>query len=270
MPEYKMLPIELLDEPELASRALLDQKALEELAESVKTKGVLEPLLVLAKDGRFEIMAGHRRYKAAQLAYLKEVPCLVHAAGEIDPEMVMLEENLCREDVTAAEQGWWILQLVEKKGYTMDQLVQRFRRSEDWINERVRLVQTDGVLARAVAERQISMSIAKELLRVTDEKARHYFLSQSITHGANTRTVNFWVDQWKRDQERQTALGPAGEPQRSTPALEAPASLPHCVFCGLRDAPENLIQVMAHFYHWRDHKRMLRDNGVEVFDTPRE
>ncbi len=270
MPLYQVLPIERLDEPELVSRAVLDVTALEELAESVKTKGILEPLLVLEKDGRYEIMAGHRRYKAAQMAYLQTVPCLVHKPGEIDPEMVMLEENLCREDVTAAEQGWWILQLVERKGYTMDQLRARFRRSEDWINERVRLVQTDAVVARAVAEREITMSVAKELLRVTEEKARHYFLQQSITHGANTRTVNFWVDNWKRDQERQTSLT-AGPSCSSGPLVTAaPDNTPHCIFCGLRDAPQNMVQILVHFYHWNPVKKFLRDSGMELFEAPKE
>ncbi len=270
MPLYQVLPIERLVEPEIVSRALMDQQALEELAESVKTKGILEPLLVLEKDGRFEIMAGHRRYKAAQMAYLKTVPCLIHKAGEIDPEMVMLEENLCREDVTAAEQGWWILQLVEKKGYTMDQLRTRFRRSEDWINERVRLVQTDVVVARAVAEREIGMSVAKELLRVTEEKSRHYFLQQAITHGANTRTVNFWVDNWKRDQERQTSLGLSTAAGNQPPAAPAPDNTPHCILCGMRDAPQNLVQVLVHFYHWNPVKKFLRDSGVDLFEAPKE
>ncbi len=270
MPTFEFIRLDLLDEPELVSRALFDVTALEELADSVKTKGILEPLLVLEKDGRFEIMAGHRRYKAAQMAYLQTVPCLVHKPGEIDPEMVMLEENLCREDVTAAEQGWWILQLVEKKGYTMDQLRTRFRRSEDWINERVRLVQTDAVVARAVAEREIGMSIAKELLRVTEEKSRHYFLQQAITHGANAKTVNFWVDQWKRDQERQTSLGATVNQGTPTTPLAAPDNTPHCILCGMRDAPQNLVQVLVHFYHWNPVKKFLRDSGVELFEAPKE
>src|SRR5260370_30017005 len=131
------IPIELLDEPELASRVIIDTARLEELAESVKLKGVLEPLLVkevaasaATREGgeagsavaaagtppaRFRVMAGHRRLLAARLAFLKTVPCLVYPADYEDDLMVTLEENMHREDVTAAEQGYWILTLVEQR-----------------------------------------------------------------------------------------------------------------------------------------------------------
>ncbi len=270
MPKYEMVPLDLVDVPELPSRALLDQTALDELAEDIKLKGVKVPVHLIVESGRYRVAAGHRRTLASRLAYRTDIPALVYEPGEEDGDDLMLTENMFREEVTAAEQGWWILQLVEKKGCTMEQLCRLFKRSEDWVNERVRLVQTDAVVARAVAERQISMSIAKELLRVTEEKARHYFLDQAITHGANTRTVNFWVDQWKRDQERQASLGAQPESVQPAPALAAPDNTPHCILCGLRDAPQNMVQILVHFYHWNPIKKMLRDAGVEIFETPRE
>ncbi len=270
MPKYEMVPLDLVDVPELPSRALLDQPALDELAEDIKLKGVKVPVHLIVESGRYRVVAGHRRTLASRLAYRTDIPALVYEPGEEDGDDLMLTENMFREEVTAAEQGWWILQLVEKKGCTMEQLCRLFKRSEDWVNERVRLVQTDAVVARAVADRQISMSIAKELLRVTEEKSRHYFLQQTITHGANTKTVNFWVDNWKRDQERQMSLAVAGHDGSTPPAPAAPDNTPHCILCGMRDAPQNLVQVLVHFYHWNPVKKFLRDSGVELFEAPKE
>ncbi len=269
MPDYRKIPIELIDPPELPSRTVMDQAELDDLAESVKTKGVLEPILVVETNGRFNVCAGHRRYLAAKMAYLVELPCMVYKPGEIDPEMATLEENLCREEVTAAEQGWWILELVERRSYSMPDLCRKFRRSEHWINERVELVRADARIAEAVAKREISFSVARELVHCKDEKHRHYLLGQAITHGLNVRTVKFMVDQHDRDQR--AGLGVQAQPAGTSPAVPAPEMLsPHCVFCGLRDAAQNMVQVMVHFYHWTPIKKFLRDQGIEIHEAPKE
>src|SRR5260370_29210241 len=122
--ELREIPIELIDEPLFQSRVVMDPVQLEELAESVKLKGVLEPLLVIElpatsdagpgdgepQPGRlnstspphYRVMAGHRRLLSGRMAHLKTLPCMVHAADYQDEDMVMLEDNMHREDVTAA------------------------------------------------------------------------------------------------------------------------------------------------------------------------
>jgi ParB family chromosome partitioning protein len=289
---FQHILLDLLDEPELASRVIIDTARLEELAESVKLKGVLEPLLVKevtasaatsGGDGvqpvpsgastsplRYRVMAGHRRLLAARMAFLKTVPCLVYPADYEDEDMVMLEENMHREDVTAAEQGYWILTLVEKKGYSMPKLQQIFRRSEAWINERVDLVQTSAEISAAVCERKITFAVAKQLLRVKDEKHRLYYLGEAITHEHSAATISYMVDQYKAGVERaETFARPPG------PGSEAgmPAHIetgPHCVLCGTRDASQNMVQVLAHYYHLNPIKKLLRDQGISWFEQPRE
>ena len=284
-------PLELVDEPTLASRVIMDVPALEELAESVKTKGVLEPLLVVLTPadgqvlpypekpstyevyqhdkGRVRVMAGHRRLLAARMAYLADVPCLVHAPGEKDEDMVMLEENMCRQDVTAAEQGYWILSVVEQRGYSMPQLMKIFRRSEAWINERVELVRTDAEVSAAVAERRITFAVAKQIMRVKDEEHRKFYLREAIRLDLSAASLSYMVDNYKRDQERQTTFKPAAGPGSELGAPASEPSGPHCVLCGLRDASQNMVQVLAHYYHLNPIKKLLRDAGVEWYESPR-
>jgi len=290
--ELRDLPLELVDEPELASRVLIDTARLEELAESIKLKGVLEPLLVKevvahtatpAGDGegsadaagtpsplRYRVMAGHRRLLAARMAFLKTVPCLVYPSDYDDEDMVMLEENMHREDVTAAEQGYWILTLVEKKHYSMPQLQQIFRRSAAWIDERVELVRTDAEVSAAVCERKITFAVARQLLRVKEEDHRKFYLAEAVRLELSAASMQYMVDTYKRDKERQDTFAPA-----RPPASEAgmPAGLetgPHCVLCGTRDASQNMVQVLAHYYHLNPVKKLLRDAGVEWYEQPRE
>ncbi len=284
--------VELIDEPELASRVLIDTARLEELAESIRLKGVLEPLLVKEVhmprtsghgDGeqgrasstppspiRYRVMAGHRRLLAARIAFLHTVPCLVYPADYDEEDMVMLEENMHREDVTAAEQGYWILTLVEKKKYSMPQLMQVFRRSEAWINERVDLVQTDAEISAAVCERKVSFGVAKQLLRVKEEEHRHYYLGEAVRLELSAASLQYMIDNYKRDQERGQTFASSSVTGSERAAPAGIESGPHCVLCGTRDSSQNMVQVLAHYYHLNPIKKLLRDQGIDWFEQPRE
>ena len=290
--ELREIPIELIDEPLFQSRVVMDPVQLEELAESVKLKGVLEPLLVIELtatisavkgDGepqpgrlespsppRYRVMAGHRRLLAGRMAYLKTLPCLVYESDYQDEDMVMLEENMHREDVTAAEQGYWILTLVDKKHYSMPQLMQRFRRSEAWINERVDLVQTDAEISAAVAERRISFSVAKQLLRVKEKDHRDYYLQEAVRLELSSASLSFMIDNYKRDKDRGATFAAARAAGSEVAMPAGIESGPHCVLCGTRDASQNMVQVLAHYYHLNPIKKLLRDQGIDWFEQPRE
>src|SRR5216684_1318203 len=251
--ELREIPIELLDEPELASRVIIDQARLDELAESIKLKGVLEPLLVkavgtpfpplvrldcesemdcyLRTGGRFRVMAGHRRLLACRIAFVKTAPCLLSPADYADEDMVMLEENMHREDVTAAEQGYWILTLVEKQ--------------------------------------KLTFAVARQLLRVKEEDHRKFYLAEAIRLELSASSMQFMVDNYKRDKERGDTFAGARQ-AHVDPGLPAREEFgPHCVLCGTRDATQNMVQVLAHYYHLNPIKKLLRDAGVEWYDAPK-
>jgi ParB/RepB/Spo0J family partition protein len=260
--ELKSIPIDLIDEPEVPVRALMDETALVELSEDIKLNGVIEPLIVSAHDGRYKIWAGHRRYKAAKMAWLPEVPCIVRDEAELPSDAVKLSENLCREDVSPAEIGWFVLQLVDKFQLSMPELCRRLRRSENWIQERVDLVQKDGEVAKAVAMRQINFAVAKELNKCADEAHRRYLLKLAIDHGCSARTILYQVQQW-RDQQQATVAPPPAAGQPAEPAVvTTPAT--RCALCGVADAPQNMLPLFVHYYHWEPVKKFLRDSGIEV------
>jgi ParB/RepB/Spo0J family partition protein len=283
-----MIPLAQIAEPPAPLRAAMDEKALAELAGDIRLRGILQPLVVVpipqpeslaGRDGapgddranggqspRFEIVAGHRRYLAARMACIESAPCMIHERNAEFIAAAKLAENIMREDVTAAEEGWFFLELVEQHGWTEEALCQKLGKSSDYIAERINLVRNDGEVAGAVAERKVVYSVARELLRVNDHTCalilkvpvtevsaeqtrkniehRHYLLRLAIEAGANARSVRSWVEQWKQN------FVPAGTPGPASTGPDGvvipPASPYTCVVCGASHDPYNMLPVYVH------------------------
>lgn len=272
MPTDKLIPRELILEPPLPMRAQMDDQKLLELADSIKEVGILNPVLVrpvsldtetgtfipyvhddnppVTIETRYVIIAGHRRFIASGLAHLEMLPCRVYEDNEQEDVALMVAENLCREDTTAAEEGVWIMQLVEVNGWSLDQLCQKFKRSENWINERVTLVQSDSRVVEAVAKRLITFSVAKALLKCKDDDQRFYLMQRAITYGANTREVTAWVTNW--DKERPVTVDPNGQPQLIQVQVTPPPEPEPCLWCLRPDDEQQIVLVRMHHYHIRD------------------
>lgn len=287
MPEHKILPRSLLLEPPLPLRAAMDQAKLDELIASIKTLGILEPLLVTPRlvdadtytqvvakvlpnidDSPrqvYEIIDGHRRYIAAGVCGLTEVPCIIFDNVEETKLQIMVDATMVREDVTAAEEGLLYLQLCELHGWSIDQLCKRFSRSAGYINDRVYLVRGDPKVAEAVARREISFGVARILLKCKDAPHRAYLLDMARTHGCNTRTVELWVTQWKQNEAIQNNGGAPAPPQ-PMPVFEAPPP-PRCLWCTHEDNPEDMVPVMLHRWHVRDLTEWLLRTGIHTSPT---
>ena len=126
----RVISLHLIDEPELALRAEIDDQKLDDLAADIKQNGLYYPLIVHAKGDRFEIRDGHRRYLACSRLGMIAVPCIVHDENSPPPEAVKLKTNLLREDNTDAEIALWLGELAEKHGYDLEQLCKMVGRSE--------------------------------------------------------------------------------------------------------------------------------------------
>lgn len=282
MSETKIIPRAQLMEPPQPLRMGMDEQALGELADSLKRHGQLFPLIVIpahvyesngvaALPGggvevpailktQYEIVDGHRRYIAAGIAGLEQMECKIFATLEDAKFGVMLDANMMREDVTPAEEGVQFLELAEKRGWSMPQLMRYFGRSEAYINERCKLVSEFPDVMQVVAARSINWTQAKAVMRCPDKNWRAYMLDQAVTHGASSRTIVSLVDQWKTMQ-----LAREGQPATHTPehaVIQAHAELPKCVWCGRDDDPQNMVHIPAHSYHVRDLREFLARVGV--------
>lgn len=201
------LPLDQI-ETGVQPRRHFDEKALEDLARSIRTHGVLEPVIVTPKgDGRYLLVAGERRVRAARLAGLDEIPALIRDLSPEEARIVALYENLLREDLSLYETAHWVLELLSSAtGWSRDEAeekLRRLRRARDrkrlkeddpdlqaleavfeplpfnwytFTTYHLRAMRLPGDLRQALEEGAISYPFARILARVKDEEKRRELL----------------------------------------------------------------------------------------------
>ena len=135
-----MIDMTDLDRNPHQPRQGFDEASLQSLAESMKEAGVLQPLLVVKKDGRYRIVAGERRFRAARLAGLSQVPCIVKDLTEKEQKEAALIENIQREDLNPLEEAAAIRQLMDDCHYTQEQAARRLGKSRPAVANLLRLL----------------------------------------------------------------------------------------------------------------------------------
>ncbi len=161
------LPVELLEPSPFQPRREMDEVALGELAESILQRGVLQPLLVRPhpdKDGCFQIIAGERRWRAAQQARLHEVPVLVRALSNADAMAAGLVENLQREDLNPVEEALGFQRLMEEFKLNHDALAEAVGKSRAHITNMIRLLKLPAKVLEMVKDGRLSFGHAKALM----------------------------------------------------------------------------------------------------------
>ncbi|MBT8581776.1 ParB/RepB/Spo0J family partition protein [Polynucleobacter paneuropaeus] len=163
--EINRLPLSALQPGKYQPRQKMETGALNELAESIREQGIMQPLLVrLVAAGKYEIIAGERRYRAATLAGLKEVPVLVSAADDQSAAAMALIENMQREDLNALEEAQGLARLIEEFGFTHEQAAKAVGKSRSAISNLLRLMQLAKPVQAMLIAGEIDMGHARALL----------------------------------------------------------------------------------------------------------
>ena len=155
-------------------RKVFDQRALEELAESIRLHGVITPITVRRgeKDGYYQIIAGERRWRAARLAGLKEIPAMVLEAGESEVMELALIENLQRQDLNPIEEAEGYELLMQQFGMTQEEVAHRVAKSRSAVANALRLLGLPDEVRTMVAEGKLSGGHARAVLAVQEEDKR--------------------------------------------------------------------------------------------------
>lgn len=160
-------------------RKNFNEDALQELSESIKQHGIIQPIVVTKKDDYYQIIAGERRWRAAKLAKLKEVPVIIK---DYTPEEVMeiaLIENIQREDLNPVEEALAYQNLIEEYKLKQDEVAERVSKSRTAITNSIRLLKLDKRILDMLVDEQISSGHARALLAVSD-KEEQYNLAMKI------------------------------------------------------------------------------------------
>lgn len=161
----RTVPIEKLRANPNQPRRTFTQDALNELSASIKEKGILQPLIVRPADGgMFEIVAGERRWRAAQLAQLHEVPVLVRELNDTEVLEIAIIENIQRADLNAVEEAAGYRQLMDKFGHTQEKLAEALGKSRSHIANLLRLLSLPDDVQQMVIEGKLSAGHARALI----------------------------------------------------------------------------------------------------------
>lgn len=183
-------------------RKYFDPEAIEQLASSIRTYGVLNPLTVRRKSGGYELIAGERRLRAARLAGLSEVPCIVMTADEQDSSAIALVENLQRRDLDFFEEAQGYRQLIDLYGLTQEEAAQRVGKTQSAVANKLRLLKLSPENVRLIREAELTERHARSLLRLPTEEERLNATAYIIEHQLNVSRTEQYVDRLLT--ERQT------------------------------------------------------------------
>jgi len=218
-----------IKEPKHAIRSKVSKEGINELADSITKVGLIQPIVVVAVKGGYEVVAGHRRFLACKLLKLREMRAIVLDANTKETEVMKLHENLIRQDVNVVDEANFIRTLMKLDNMNQAQIAKTLGRSEGYISGRLDLLKYDGRLLDAVSTGAINFSVARELNRLTDDAIRNNYLHHGITSGITPAIAKQWVDDWLRMQDLQKGLT-SDESEKSTLQNVGEISMP-CGIC---------------------------------------
>jgi ParB family chromosome partitioning protein len=182
------IPVEGVRPNPWQPRHNFDQQELEELAQSIREHGVLQPILVSQQDdGTYQLITGERRWRAVQLAGLQTVPALIKETTPLASLEMALVENIQRSDLNPLEEAHAFRQLLDEHGMTQEQLAQRIGKSRVSVTNTLRLLQLPDAVLRALADGSITEGHARAILTANDETRRLAVLAHVIDEHLSVR-----------------------------------------------------------------------------------
>ena len=187
-------------------RKKFDEDKLEELTSSIKRYGVIQPIIVMPKDGYYQIVAGERRWRAAKKAGLTEMPCLVRTKTEQENREIALIENIQRENLNPIEKARGLRRLLDDYGLSQQQLADKLGMSRSGLTNNVRILNLDPRVIDLVLEHNFSERQCRELMRVQDPDKQYKLALGVVENGDNYDDLVRKIDNDqklpKRDKEK--------------------------------------------------------------------
>ena len=168
-----LLPLSKVEPRSNQPRVIFDEESLNELAESIKQHGVLQPILVVLKDDHYEIIAGERRWRAAKLAGLSKIPAILGDYEEKAVNELALIENIQREDLNPIEEAQAYRQLMDEYGLKQEELAVKVSKSRAAVANSLRLLKLDERIQAMVMEGSLSEGHARTLRAIADKKTQY-------------------------------------------------------------------------------------------------
>ncbi len=224
--------------PEFEAHKEIPEDTILEITESIKSLGILEPLIVRPHDDEFEIVVGCIRYRCAKLAGLKTAPCIISELDDKEAEIVKLHENVKRLPLDHVDQGNTFVMMREKFSMSEKDIALSFGKSPGYISQHISLVSQDEELVSAVRDNRLTFSQAREIMTVEDKPFRKYLLNTCEVNGLTVELIRRWINDHKNNLLLNPPPADSGESFSSIP--ETPQYLRACQAC---DKPTDIKDI---------------------------
>ncbi|MDD4027513.1 MAG: ParB/RepB/Spo0J family partition protein [Bacilli bacterium] len=197
------VPVEQILPNRFQPRLMFDDKSLAELANSIKIHGIIQPLVVRRLGDKYEIIAGERRYKAANLIGLRRVPVIIINADDNKSAEMAVVENIQRKEMTALEEAKSFKKILDKGLLTQEQLAIRMGKSQSSIANKLRLLNLSEEVQEALMKERISERHARSLLRIDDKEKQIQMLNEIIANKLNVKETDEII---KKEIDKKTKI----------------------------------------------------------------
>lgn len=231
-PTFAVLPLDRIDEPELAMRETMSDAGLESLAESIKANGLLHPIGVVVAGDRYRVVYGHRRRMALAIAGRTSTEAYVYPEGTTTEEAMKVAENTEREDVNPAAEGTYFRHLLENRcGGDVHAVCRLVGKQEQYVQRRLALTVGDPDVLEALRADDIGVMIAEALNRVKHDGWRKQWLHDARTMGITKRQIDVLRGNLEREEAIQQQRA-GGEQTAVPPSTVSPVShMDRCILC---------------------------------------
>lgn len=192
------LPLNRIRPDPQQPRRRFDADALAELAASIRSCGILQPLTVRRAEGEYLLVAGERRLRAARMAGLTEVPCLLIRAGEEESALLALVENLQRRDLDCWEEAAGLARLIRQWGLTQEETARRLGRSQSAVANKLRLLRLPEDVQELLRQNGLTERHARALLRLSDPEEQRRCAAAMLRRGMNVAQAEQYIEEQLR------------------------------------------------------------------------
>lgn len=199
------IPLEDIDPNPLQCRTVFDNHRLQELADSIRSNGVIQPLVVRRNGARFQLVAGERRWRASRMAGLNEVPAVVQDLPDDRLLEVTLIENIQREDLTAIEIARAFERLVREVGLSHEEIANRTGKDRSTVSNMLRLLRLPPDVQQLVSEHRLSMGHARAILSLPTADLQRQVAEKAASQGLSVRQVERLVHRMTEPREPRSA-----------------------------------------------------------------
>ncbi len=207
-----MLDIDEVEPNSVQPRTSFDDDALQELADSIKSHGIIQPIIVVKKDNYYEIIAGERRWRAARIAGLKEVPVIIKDYSGPEALEVALIENIQREDLNPIEEAQAYQRLIDEYGLKQEEAADRVSKSRTAVTNSLRLLKLDERVRQMIIDGMISAGHGRSLLSLPEGEIQYDVALRIFDHKLSVRETEKLV---------KNLLAPPKEKKKPDPQLQA-------------------------------------------------